>query len=92
MCAECPLASLCGGGCRAENLLVTGSPDSPVCGPWRVRVLSELLAEDRVDALTWPAAHLMSEARRRGIEMTDRTGFQMDRTSAGAQRRDERGR
>jgi radical SAM protein with 4Fe4S-binding SPASM domain len=68
-CAACPLATLCGGGCRAENSLFTGSPDLPLCGPWRVRVLSELLAEDRVDALAWPAAQLMSEARGRGIEV-----------------------
>ena len=33
-----------------------------------MRVLSELLAEDCVSALAWPAVHLMSEARRRGIE------------------------
>jgi radical SAM protein with 4Fe4S-binding SPASM domain len=67
-CRDCALASLCGGGCRAENLLHTGDADTPVCGPWRVRVLSELLAEDCVSALHWPAVHLMSEARRRGIE------------------------
>gem|GEM_PF-545947 len=44
-CRDCPLATLCGGGCRSENLQYTGDADEPVCGPWRVRVLSELLAE-----------------------------------------------
>ncbi len=66
-CADCSLATLCGGGCRSENLQYTGDADEPVCGEWRVRVLSELLAEDRVSALEWPAPHLLSEARERGI-------------------------
>ncbi|MBN2195264.1 MAG: radical SAM protein [Polyangiaceae bacterium] len=67
-CAPCPLATLCGGGCRSENLGLTGDADVPFCGPWRVRVVSELLAEDRPDALEWPAAHLLAEAHARGIE------------------------
>lgn len=68
LCGDCPLASLCGGGCRSENLLFTGNADTPFCGPWRVRVLSELLAEDRFGAVTWPVAHLCAEARARGID------------------------
>jgi radical SAM protein with 4Fe4S-binding SPASM domain len=67
-CADCALATLCGGGCRSENLLYTGDPDEPPCGPWRMRVISELLAEDRVTAVEWPVAFLLAEARRRGIE------------------------
>jgi len=67
-CQACPLATLCGGGCRSENLLYSGNPDEPPCGPWRVRALSELLAEDRVTAVEWPLAFLIQEARRRGIE------------------------
>ncbi len=70
-CADCPLATLCGGGCRSENLQLTGDADEPVCGPWRVQVLCELLAEDRPSALTWSAAHLLAEARSRGIEGPD---------------------
>jgi radical SAM protein with 4Fe4S-binding SPASM domain len=68
LCAACPLATLCGAGCRSENLLYTGDPDQPPCGPWRVRVLSELLAEDRVAAVEWPVAFLLNEARARGIQ------------------------
>ncbi|MCP4542784.1 MAG: radical SAM protein [Chloroflexi bacterium] len=68
ICADCPLATLCGGGCRSENLLYTGNPGEPPCGPWRVRVLSELLAEDRVTAVEWSVAFLLQEARARGIE------------------------
>jgi radical SAM protein with 4Fe4S-binding SPASM domain len=67
-CAACPLATLCGGGCRSENLLYSGDADAPPCGPWRVRALSELLAEDRVTAVEWPLAFLLHEARLRGIE------------------------
>jgi radical SAM protein with 4Fe4S-binding SPASM domain len=67
-CAQCPLATLCGGGCRSENVRFIGDGDTPICGPWRIRVLSQLLAEDRSDALDWPSAHLLNEARRRGIE------------------------
>jgi radical SAM protein with 4Fe4S-binding SPASM domain len=66
-CAGCALATLCGGGCRSENLQYTGDADRPVCDEWRVRVLSELLAEDRATALEWPAPHLLAEARERGI-------------------------
>lgn len=67
-CSACPLVNLCGAGCRSENMLYTGDPDHPPCGPWRVRVLSELLAEDRVGAVEWPVAFLLQEAHRRGIE------------------------
>jgi radical SAM protein with 4Fe4S-binding SPASM domain len=68
-CAECPLATLCGGGCRSDNFLLSGDSERPPCGPWRVRVLCELLAEDRVSCLEWPTLHLSSEARLRGIEV-----------------------
>ncbi len=70
-CSGCALATLCGGGCRSENLLYTGDPDVPPCGEWRVRVLSELLAEDRVTAVEWPVAFLLREARARGIDAPD---------------------
>ncbi len=68
LCRDCALRTLCGGGCRAENYLYTGDADTPVCGGWRVQVTAELLAEQQVDAVNWPAAHLHAEARRRGIE------------------------
>ncbi len=71
LCRACPLRTLCGGGCRAENQLHTGDPDLPACGPWRVRVMAELLAEDRVSALHWPATQLLAEARERGISAPD---------------------
>lgn len=71
-CRECPLATLCGGGCRSENYLYTGDPDQALCGPWRVQVISELLAEDRVTAVDWPVPHLLVEARARGIPCPDR--------------------
>lgn len=67
-CQDCALSTLCGGGCRTENLQYTGDADEPICGPWRVAVLSELLAEDGASALEWPATHLLAEAQLRGIE------------------------
>lgn len=71
-CRDCPLNTLCGGGCRSENLQYTGTADEPVCGPWRVRVLSELLAEDRPSALEWSAPQLVAEARARGFEAPEK--------------------
>lgn len=71
-CRGCPLATLCGGGCRAENVLLTGDGDRPACGTWRVRVLCELLAEDLVNAVKWPATRLLAEARARGIPAPER--------------------
>lgn len=68
LCADCALVTLCGGGCRTENKLYTGDGGTPVCGPWRVRVLSELLADDISDSLDWPATHLLAEAHARGIQ------------------------
>jgi radical SAM protein with 4Fe4S-binding SPASM domain len=66
-CRDCAFATLCGGGCRSENLQLTGDADAPVCGEWRVRVLAELLAEEHVGAVEWPAPQLLAEAHRRGI-------------------------
>jgi sulfatase maturation enzyme AslB (radical SAM superfamily) len=71
-CAPCPLRTLCGGGCRSENLQLTGDPEQPLCGPWRVEVLAELLSEDRTSALEWQATHLAAEARSRGIAAPER--------------------
>lgn len=68
-CADCPLATLCGGGCRSENLLYTGNPNKPPCGPWRIQVISELLAEENVAAVEWPVALLAQEALERGIDV-----------------------
>jgi len=68
LCADCALATLCGGGCRTENKLYTGDGGTPVCGPWRKRVLCELLAEDVTAGLDWPAEHLLREAHARGID------------------------
>ena len=73
-CSDCHLATLCGGGCRSENLLYTGDPDEPLCDTWRVRVVSELLAEDRVTVVDWPIPHLHFEAAHRGIEVPEAPG------------------
>jgi len=66
-CTDCSIARLCGAGCRAENLLYTGNPECPPCGPWRKSLLSALIAEGRSDAPEWDLLHLIAEARRRGL-------------------------
>ena len=71
-CEGCALNTLCGGGCRSDNLMYTGDADTPICGEWRVRIVSELLAEDHVTALEWPVMHLLAEAHSRGIEAPPR--------------------
>lgn len=70
-CSTCALATLCGGGCRTDNLLFNGDANAPPCGPWRVQVLSELLSEDRVSCLEWTLPQLAGEASARGIEAPD---------------------
>jgi radical SAM protein with 4Fe4S-binding SPASM domain len=70
-CRDCPLVSICGGGCRSENLMYTMDANQPFCGTWRVRVLSELLSEGRVDAVKWSISHLLSECQDRSIEVPD---------------------
>lgn len=67
----CALATLCGGGCRTDNLLFAGDADTPPCGPWRVRILSELLAENRISCLEWSLPQLAGEARARGLDAPD---------------------
>lgn len=52
---------------RSDNFLLSGDRERPICGPWRVQVLCELLAEDRIACLEWPTGQLASEARLRGI-------------------------
>jgi radical SAM protein with 4Fe4S-binding SPASM domain len=68
-CTQCPLNTLCGGGCRSANLCETGNAAQPLCGGWRKQVCYELLAEDLPDALEWPTEHLLAEACARGIEV-----------------------
>ena len=68
VCGPCALNTLCGGGCRSDNLRHTGDANRPICGPWRKRILCELLAEDCVSALEWPAHQLIAEAKARGLE------------------------
>ncbi len=64
-CKDCALSTLCGGGCRSENILYTGNGDIPLCGSWRKSVIAELLAENKVSALEWPTKYLINEAKKR---------------------------
>jgi hypothetical protein len=56
-------------GARAGVALLGGEPPCP----WRVRVVSELLAEDRATVVEWQVAFLLDEARTRGIETPPET-------------------
>ncbi|MBU1219031.1 radical SAM protein [Myxococcota bacterium] len=71
-CSDCVLNTICGSGCRSDNYLYTGNPELPLCDTWRVRVISELLADDWVSALEWPLHHLLSEAKNMGISCPDK--------------------
>ena len=82
-CADCPLATLCGGGCRSDNRLHTGDANHPPCGPWRVRVISELLAEDRTEAVRWLAPQLLGQLYRRVTDARHRARH-MRRNSNGS--------
>jgi radical SAM protein with 4Fe4S-binding SPASM domain len=68
-CADCPLVTLCGGGCRSENILYTGDGDQPLCGPWRKHVLAEMLADGQVGVVEWPTLYLINEARARQLDV-----------------------
>ena len=67
-CRACALNTLCGGGCRSDNFLYSGTGE-PLCGPWRVRVVSELLAEECTGVVSWSVSHLYAQAKRRGIDV-----------------------
>ena len=68
MCKDCPLVSLCAGGCRADNIILEKSVRAPVCGAWRRQVIAEMLFEDKPYVLDWHAMHQFAEAKKRGIK------------------------
>jgi radical SAM protein with 4Fe4S-binding SPASM domain len=86
-CKDCALATLCGGGCRTENLELTGDPETPVCGEWRKQLCAELMAEDRPYALEWSVEHLLAEARLRGIATPSNLGVGQQRLESTFERR-----
>lgn len=68
MCRACPFVSLCAGGCRADNMILERSVRAPICGAWRVRLLAEMLFEDRPYVMDWSVPHQLEEAKKRGLE------------------------
>ena len=68
MCCKCPFVSLCASGCRADNLILERSVRAPICGEWRVRLLAEMLFEDRPYVMDWSVPHQLEEAKKRGIK------------------------
>ena len=68
MCRNCPFVSLCASGCRADNIILSGSTKAPICSKWRRQLIAEMLFEDKVYVFDWHISYQMAEARKRGIE------------------------
>ncbi len=68
MCRSCPFVSLCASGCRADNIILSGSTKAPICGKWRRQLIAEMLFEDKAYVLDWHICYQMAEAKKRGIE------------------------
>ena len=83
MCRSCPFVSLCASGCRADNIILSGSTKAPICGKWRRQLIAEMLFEDKAYIFDWHIRYQLAEARKRGIEtptfiiteMTDHGGI-----------------
>ena len=68
MCHSCPFVSLCASGCRADNIILSGSTKAPICGKWRRQLIAEMLFEDKAYVFDWHIQYQLAEARKRGIE------------------------
>lgn len=66
-CRACPFALLCAGGCFSDRWLYQQTHQEPVCGPWRKKLIAEMLFEDRPEVLDWDILFLMAESRKRGL-------------------------
>ena len=66
-CRSCPFVQLCAGGCFADRWLYQQAYKEPVCGPWRKKLIAEMLYEDKPYVLEWDILLLLAEARKRGL-------------------------
>ena len=66
-CRSCPFIYLCACGCHADRLIYQQSHQEPICGPWRKKLIAEMLFEDRPDVLEWRILTLFAEARKRNL-------------------------
>ncbi len=71
LCKDCPFVHLCASGCRADNIILTGNTKAPICGPWRQKLLAEMLFENKPFVLDWSIPEQMTEARKRGFNPPD---------------------
>ena len=68
MCSKCPFVSLCASGCRADNIILSGSTKAPICGKWRRQLIAEMLFEDKAYVFDWHINYQLAEAKKRGID------------------------
>ncbi len=66
-CRSCPFIYLCAGGCLSDRLIYQKTHQEPVCGPWRKKLMAEMLFEDKTFVFEWDILHLLAEARMRGL-------------------------
>ncbi len=66
-CRSCPFIYLCAGGCLSDRLIYEKTHQEPVCGPWRKKLMAEMLFENKIFVFEWDILHLLAEARRRGL-------------------------
>lgn len=86
LCRACPFVMLCAGGCRADNIILSGDFRAPICGLWRKQLIAEMLFQDRPDILDWPVLQQLYEARKLGLEVPKFvvTEYLFSRDSSGA--------
>lgn len=66
-CRSCPFRHLCAGGCLSDRLIYQKAYQKPVCGPWRKKLIAEMLFEDKTFVFDWDILHLLAEAKKRGL-------------------------
>ena len=67
MCRACPFVHLCGNGCHADNVIFQSMHRESWCGPWRKKLIAEMLFDDKPYIFDWSLLHQMAEAKNRGF-------------------------
>ena len=69
-CKSCPFKYLCGCGCQTDRLLHQNDfLHETVCPPWRKKLVTEMLFEDKPYFYDWPFLYLMAEAHKRRLDV-----------------------
>ncbi len=66
-CRSCPFRYLCACGCKTDRIIYQSTHKMPVCGPWRKKLVAEMLFEDKPYFFDWPMHYLLAEAKKRGF-------------------------